>query len=163
MASRWRHLELWWLSSREWQIVYDRPIRKITDVEVLDLFGDEAYRRRDEQLDNPSAEYRARITQLVSRRVVGALQEAGWAVEADESLPEHGDAFKVVRNGAALRVTQHPEDEQVMLLESVHETIAARSVSEIEEWLLETGLAQSQRAFAAGVVTKKNWTQAGAD
>lgn len=150
LISRWRSVELLWLSENSWMEVHDRPVRKIDDAEALKMFGDEAFRRRDALLEANEHAYEPRIAQLVSRRVVTALEQAGWQIEVDDSFNDFEDTFRAARGGRTMAILVPAEHRWSLQLTTEGETTRVESLLEAERWLLANGLDDAQAANLTG-------------
>ena len=84
MTSRYAVSELLWQDGA-WLWAHDRPIGALTDAAVLERFGDDAFRRRDQLLSSGEREALPRVAQLIGRRIVSVFREARWQINADDS------------------------------------------------------------------------------
>lgn len=136
MISKWSSSELMWTGDNTWLQVFDRPVGTLTDAEVIQLFGDEAFRRRDELLALGERVAYPRTAQLIGRRIVEQLQTRGWSIDIDEGLAETGSVFQMSRGTTIASVAVPAQDRWKLSLRTTNETSEVDSVGEAEQWLL---------------------------
>lgn len=160
LLSRWAVSKLLWNEEDGWLWVFDRPLGRLEDAEVLAKYGDEAFRRRDELISSGDRVYEPQDAELIGRRVVEALRSVGWSIEADgfrELRAVRGNLTLEVDGSVSGRLPLHVpgrsfspatvgEAERLLLIEGV----GAEAMSHLDE-IMSVAMVNGRRA-------DKGWT-----
>lgn len=115
MTSRYAVSELLWQDGT-WLWVHDRPLGTLTDAAVLECFGDDAFRRRDQLLSSGERAALPRIAPLIGRRIVSVFREGNWQINADDSRTFRATSAQSSRYGTrTVEVTATTSNEPIVL------------------------------------------------